>query len=128
MYSPQVLDHFEHPRNAAVLDAPSATVQVENPACGDVLKLMARFAGGRITHINFQAKGCVPAIACGSVLTELVSGKTLAEAANLTREALMQNLGGLPEASQHASHLAMDALGALLKELTGQAGRAPSGQ
>ena len=128
MYSPQVLDHFEHPRNAGVLDAPSATVRVENPACGDVLKLMARVVGGRITHINFQAKGCVPAIACGSVLTELVSGKTLAEAANLSREELIQNLGGLPEASQHASHLAMDAIAALVRELKGHAGRAPSGQ
>jgi len=128
VYSAQVLDHFEHPRNAGVLDSPDATVQLENPACGDVLKLMARFAGGRITHINFQAKGCVPAIACGSVLTELVAGKTLAEAANLTREVLMQNLGGLPEASHHASHLAMDALAALVKALRSQAGRAPSGQ
>jgi len=128
VYSPQVLDHFEHPRNAGVLETPSVAVQVENPACGDVLKLMAKFAGGQITHINFQAKGCVPAIACGSVLTELVSVKTLAEAANLSREELIQNLGGLPEASQHASHLAMDAIAALVRELKGQAGRAPSGQ
>jgi len=128
VYSPQVLGHFEHPRNAGVLDAPSATVQVENPACGDVLKLMARFAGGRIMHINFQAKGCVPAIACGSVLTELVTGRTLAEAANLSREELIHNLGGLPEASQHASHLAIDALAALVKALRAHAGRAPSGQ
>ena len=128
MYSPQVLDHFEHPRNAGVLETPSVAVQVENPACGDVLKLMAKFAGGQITHINFQAKGCVPAIACGSVLTELVSGKTLAEAADLSREVLIQNLGGLPEASQHASHLAIDALSALMKALKSQIGRAPSGQ
>jgi nitrogen fixation protein NifU and related proteins len=115
VYSTQVLDHFEHPRNAGVLDAPDSAVQLENPACGDVLKLTAKISGGRIQQIRFQAKGCVPAIACGSALTELILGKTLSEAAQLKREDLVRKLGGLPEASQHASHLAMDALAALLK-------------
>lgn len=115
MYSTQVFDHFEHPRNAGVLETANATVQLENPACGDVLKLTASIANGRIEQIRFQAKGCVPAIACGSALTELISGKTLAEAVKVNREDLVKMLGGLPEASQHASHLAMDALAALLK-------------
>ena len=128
MYSPQVLDHFEHPRNAGVLEAPDATVQLENPACGDVLKLMVRFSQQRIAEMRFQAKGCVPAIACGSVLTELVSGKTLTEAAKISREDLVRKIGGLPDASQHASHLAMDALAALMKSLNSQAGLVPSGQ
>jgi NifU-like protein involved in Fe-S cluster formation len=128
VYSPQVLDHFEHPRNAGVLDAPNATVQVENPVCGDVLKLYARFSQGRIAEVRFQAKGCVPAMACGSALTQLVSGKTLTEAAKISREDLLRKLGGLPEASQHASHLAMDALAALIQSPNSQAGRVPSGQ
>jgi nitrogen fixation protein NifU and related proteins len=128
VYSPQVLDHFEHPRNAGVLDAPGVTVQVENPACGDVLKLTATLVQGQIATIKFQAKGCVPAIACGSELTELVCGKSLAQAAQLRREELVSALGGLPEASQHASHLAMDALAALIKDLQAHAGRIPSGQ
>ena len=115
MYSPQVLDHFEHPRNAGVIDSADASAQVENPACGDILKLTAKLTDGRITEIKFQAKGCVPAIACGSALTELLTGKTLKEAGALSREELVQKLGGLPEASHHASHLAMDALAALLK-------------
>jgi nitrogen fixation NifU-like protein len=115
VYSTQVLDHFEHPHNAGALDAPDVTVQLENPACGDVLKLTAKIGNGRIEQIRFQAKGCVPAIACGSALTELLSGKTLAEAAKLKREDLVNTVGGLPEASQHASHLAMDTLSALLK-------------
>jgi NifU-like protein involved in Fe-S cluster formation len=122
------LDHFENPRNAGVLDAPDATVQLENPACGDVLKLTARVANGCIDQIRFQAKGCVPAIACGSALTELVTGKTLADAAKLSREELLRTLGGLPEASQHASHLAMEALATLIKAVNTQAGRVPSGQ
>ncbi len=115
MYSRQVLDHFEHPRNAGVVDSPDASAQVENPACGDILKLTAKLTDGRIAEVKFQAKGCVPAIACGSALTELLLGKTLQEATALSREELVQNLGSLPEASTHASHLAMDALAALLK-------------
>ncbi len=115
MYSRQVLDHFEHPRNAGVVESPDASAQVENPACGDVLKLTARLADGRITALKFLAKGCVPAIACGSALTDLVIGKTLKDAGSFSREELVQKLGGLPEASTHAGHLAMDALAALLK-------------
>lgn len=125
MYSPEVLDHFEHPRNPGVLDSPDATVQLENPACGDVLRLTAKIRQGRIIEIRFQAKGCVPAIACGSALTELASGKTLADAAEISREELLVRLGGLPAASQHAGHLAIDALAALLKS---HSGRVPSGQ
>ncbi len=116
MYSPQVLDHFEHPRNAGEVADPDVSVQLENPACGDILKLTLRVTDGRIAEIRFLAKGCVPAMACGSLLTELVQGKTLKEARKLRRKELVQAIGGLPEASTHASHLAMDALAAALKE------------
>jgi nitrogen fixation protein NifU and related proteins len=115
VYSPQVLNHFEHPRNPGVVDSPDATVQVENPACGDTVKLTARIFQGRITEIKFLAKGCVPAMACASALAEFLEGKPLGEAARLTREQLVTKLGGLPKASAHASHLAMDALAALIK-------------
>ncbi len=115
MYSRQVLDHFEHPRNAGVIESPDATAQVENPACGDILKLTAKLTDCRIAEVKFQAKGCVPAIACGSALTELLIGKTLKKAAALSREDLLRELGSLPEASTHASYLAIDALAALLK-------------
>jgi nitrogen fixation NifU-like protein len=116
VYSRQVLDHFEHPRNSGVADPSDASVQVENPACGDILKLTAKLADGRLAEVRFLAKGCVPAIACGSALTELVMGKTLKEAAAVSREDLVHELGGLPEASTHASHLAMDALATLLRQ------------
>jgi len=117
MYSPQVLDHFEHPRNAGEVANPDARVQVENPACGDILKLSLKMSDGRITEIRFRAKGCVPAMACGSAVTELVKGRTLAEARGLRREELVAAVGGLPQASAHASHLAMDALASALNQI-----------
>lgn len=120
MYSPQLLDHFQNPRNAGEVEAPDASVQIENPGCGDVLKLTMKVGGERISEIRFLAKGCVPAMACGSALTELVRGKTFAEAGNLHREELVEAVGGLPEASTHASHLAMDALAAALKQVRGR--------
>ena len=116
MYSAEVLDHFEHPRNAGVIDRADARARVENPACGDVLELTIKRVGGRIAEIGFRAKGCVAAMACGSALTELVRGKSLVEARKLTREDLLRAVGGLPPASSHASHLAMDALQAVLRQ------------
>jgi len=114
MYSPQVLDHFEHPRNAGAVADASASARIENPACGDILELTVRVLEGRIEEIRFKAKGCVAAMACGSALTELVRGKSVEDARKLSREELLAAVGGLPEASGHASHLAMDALGAVL--------------
>jgi nitrogen fixation NifU-like protein len=117
MYSPQLLDHFQNPRNPGEVSDPDATVQLENPACGDILKLSMRITNGHIVEICFLAKGCVPAMACGSALTELLKGRTVKAASRLRREELVQAVGGLPEASSHASHLAMDALEALLKQI-----------
>ena len=119
MYSPQLLDHFQNPRNAGEITDPDVSVQLENPACGDILKLTLRITDGRIAELRFRAKGCVPAMACGSLLTELVQGRTVKEASKLRREELVQAIGGLPEASTHASHLAMDALAAVLKQTKG---------
>jgi nitrogen fixation NifU-like protein len=117
MYSPQVLDHFQHPRNPGEVANPDASVQIENPACGDVLKLTLRVSDGRIEEIRFLAQGCVPAMACASLLTELVQGRTVTEARQLGREDLVRALGGLPEASAHASHLAIETLAAAIQQL-----------
>jgi len=117
MYSAQVLDHFQHPRNSGEVTNPDAATQLENPACGDLLKLTLRIADGRISEIRFLAKGCVPTIACGSALTELVQGRTVEEAGALTREELVGAVGGLPEASAHASHLAMETLATALRDI-----------
>jgi nitrogen fixation protein NifU and related proteins len=117
MYSPQVLDHFQHPRNPGEVANPDAAAQVENPACGDVLKLTLRVHAGRIEEIRFLAQGCVPAMACASLLTELLTGRTIAEGRQLSREELVRAIGGLPQASTHAGHLAMDTWAAALKSL-----------
>ena len=122
MYSAELLDHFQNPRNAGAVETPNAAAQLENPVCGDILELTLRLEGTklegrRIADIRFRAKGCVPAMACGSAITELVKGKSLGEARHISREELVRKIGGLPQASAHASHLAMDTLAALLREL-----------
>ncbi len=117
MYSPQLLDHFQNPRNAGDVHNPDASAQIENPACGDILKLSIRVADGRIAEVRFRAKGCVPAMACASLLTELLLGRPVEDARNLGREELVLKIGGLPEASIHASQLALDAWAALVKQL-----------
>ena len=117
MYSPELLDHFQNPRNAGEVEAPDATAQLENPACGDVLELSLKLEGKRIADIRFRAKGCVPAMACGSAITELVKGKNVDEARRISREELVRKIGGLPQASRHAGHLAIDTLTSILLKL-----------
>lgn len=118
MYSSQVLEHFEHPRNVGELENATATAEVNNPACGDVMHLWLRLEGERIVQVSYRAKGCVPAIACGSMLTEMVAGKTIEEARRVRRVELVMRLGGLPTASLHASHLAIDVLAKALNQFT----------
>ncbi len=114
MYSPQVLDHFEHPRNVGEVEGADAVAEVENPACGDVMRLSLKLREGHIAEARYRTRGCVTAIACGSRLTELLQGKTAAQARVLPRRELVESLGGLSPETMHASHLAMDALAAAL--------------
>ena len=118
MYSKQVLDHFEHPRFSGELADATVCVDVENPACGDRLRLALRIEGEWIVGARFKAKGCVPSMACASRLAEMVTGIDLAAARILTREELVESLGGLPEASTHAGYLAIDALREALNRVT----------
>lgn len=117
MYPPQLIDHFERPRNSGTMDSPDISVQSENPACGDVMKLMLRVSNGTIVEAKYQTRGCVASIACGSALTEAVSGKSVDAAAALKRQDLVNAVGGLANESMHASHLAMDCLKLALKQL-----------
>ncbi|MFZ0807217.1 MAG: iron-sulfur cluster assembly scaffold protein [Candidatus Sulfotelmatobacter sp.] len=114
MYSAQLLDHFQNPRNAGDLADADASAKIENPVCGDVLRISLKIGLGRITEIRFKAKGCVASMACASALTELVSGVTVGEARVLSRERLIASVGGLPQASTHAAQLALDTLAAAL--------------
>jgi nitrogen fixation NifU-like protein len=116
-YSQKVLDHFEHPRNVGDLANADAEVRLEHPVCGDIMKLAVKLADGRIGEVRFRTRGCVASIAAGSCLTEMIAGKTLAEAAALRREQLVEALDGLPSGSIHATHLAMDALAQVLEKL-----------
>jgi nitrogen fixation protein NifU and related proteins len=117
MYSSQLLDHFQNPRNAGDLSDADASVEIENPVCGDVIRLSVKFDAGRIAQIRFKAKGCVPAMACASALTEMVLAKTAEEARRFTGEDLVRAVGGLPQASSHAAQLAVDALSAALSKI-----------
>ncbi len=117
MYSPQLIDHFEHPRNVGELADADVRVQVENPACGDIMLLTLKLSDGRISDARYRTKGCVASIACGSLLTEWLLGKSLAEARALRRKEVVNGVGGLANESVHASHLVMDALRAALQKL-----------
>lgn len=117
MYSAQLLDHFEHPRNAGDLPDADATAEIENPICGDVIRISLKIQAGRIQQIRFKAKGCVPAMACASALTELAQGKSANDARTIGSKQLIEAVGGMPQASAHAAQLALDALSAALRQL-----------
>lgn len=117
MYSAALLDHSKHPRNQGELPEATAKVEVSNPVCGDTLELAVRVENGRIAAARFRTRGCPPAIACSSLLTEMLVGKSLAEVREITAEQIAAALGGLPPATRHSSQLAEDALDALLERL-----------
>jgi nitrogen fixation NifU-like protein len=117
VYSAELLDHFQNPRNAGEIEAPDRAARLENPACGDILELTLKLEGRRVADIRFRAKGCVPAMACGSAITELAKGKSVEEARQISREDLLQKVGGVPQASSHACHLAIDTLNHVLRGL-----------
>src|ERR1017187_10687251 len=108
MYSPQLLDHFERPRNSGELPDADAQVRIENPACGDILELAIKMIGGRIGEIRFRAKGCVAAMACASAMTELAKGKSQQEALGISKAEVVDAVGGVPPASGHAAQLAIE--------------------
>ena len=118
MYSAKVLDHFHRPRNIGEIPEPTAVVEVTNPACGDLMKLWVVVRNSHIEDIKFKVAGCVPAVACGSWLTETLRGKALSEVVTLRAEEIESALGGLAPASRHASVLAADALRRLLEEFS----------
>ena len=122
MFSPQLLNHFQQPRNVGEVEQASAVAEVENPVCGDVLRLTLKIEADRIVAARFRAQGCVASIACASLrashvidpivpgMTELITGKQAQEAAELRASDLVDALGGVPEGSGHAAELAIDAL------------------
>lgn len=116
-YSDILKDHLAHPRNAGELTDADYVAEETNPVCGDRLKLSLRLREGRIEAARFLAYGCPPTLACGSVLTELVEGKTVGEAASITRAQLSVAVGGLPARKSHAAALAVETLRAALEQI-----------
>lgn len=117
MFSEAVLDHFRNPRNAGELPGATTIVEVTNPVCGDILKLFARLESGRIAEARFLCRGCTTAIACASLLTEQLRGRTLVEARSITADSLSASLGNLPPATFHGAQLAADAVAAMLQKI-----------
>lgn len=119
MFSAAVLDHFEHPRNAGDLADATIVVEVSNPVCGDVLRLAVRMEAGRVAAARFRTRGCVTSIACSSLLTELLIGRSRAEIGQITADRFADELGGLDPATHHGADLARDAVEAVLSDLPG---------
>ena len=117
MFSDAVLDHFRNPHNAGDLPDATAMAEVTNPVCGDVMRLAVRLEAGRVAAARFKTQGCVAAIASSSVLTDLLEGKTPAEARAITPQQISDALGGLPPASFHAAQLCADVVAALARKL-----------
>ena len=117
MYSAQLLDHFQNPRNAGELADADAIAEAANPVCGDTLRITMKIAAGKVARIQFKAKGCVASIACASVLTELVQGTSVGEAGKFRTQDIISAVGGLPPASSHAAQLAVDALSSALNRV-----------
>ncbi len=115
LYNDCFLDHFRNPRNVGRLDPPAVAVQVENPACGDVMRLSVLFENGLVQDVRYQVRGCTASIAAGSALTECMLGKSRTELAALTRPAIEAAVGGLIPESKHAAALCTDAVKALLR-------------
>jgi nitrogen fixation NifU-like protein len=110
MYSDKVIDHFQNPRNVGEIENADGVGQAGNPKCGDIMKISIKIENNKITDIKFKTFGCASAIASSSMATELVKGKTIDEAWDLTNRAVAEALDGLPPVKMHCSVLAEEAI------------------
>ena len=118
-YSSTFNDHIANPRNAGELPDANAIGEETNPICGDRMCLSLRVDNERIEAARFLAYGCAPTLVCGSVLTEMITGKKVEDAMLLTRKDLLSKLGGLPSRKHHAAALAIETLRAALQSRGG---------
>jgi nitrogen fixation protein NifU and related proteins len=115
MYSERLLDHFQNPRNVGELPPPAVSVEVSNPACGDIMRLSAKFVGDVAAEVRYKVRGCTASIAAGSALTEWMTGKTRKELAGFQPLVVDEAIGGLPDESKHAGVLCADAVKRVLR-------------
>ncbi len=116
-YSNRFKDHLAHPRNAGELPDATVVADEKNPVCGDRIRLSLIVSDGVILSARYLAYGCPPTLVSGSVLTELITGKTISDAREITRANLLNEIGGLPSRKQHAAALAIETLNAALDRL-----------
>ncbi len=116
LYSEKVMDHFTNPRNVGKLDDADGIGEVGNARCGDIMKIYIKVEGDIITDVKFNTFGCGSAIASSSMATEMIKGKPIAQALELTNKAVAEALDGLPAHKLHCSVLAEEAIRAAIKD------------
>jgi nitrogen fixation NifU-like protein len=122
MYTDKVMDHFSNPRNVGEIQDADGVGEVGNAVCGDIMKIYLKINDNRIEDIKFKTFGCGAAIATSSMVTELVKGKTLDEAMQVTNEVVAEALDGLPPQKMHCSNLAADAMHKAIEDYRGRHG------
>ena len=115
LYSEKVMDHFMNPRNVGVIEDADGIGEVGNAKCGDIMKMYLKIDDDIITDVKFETFGCASAIASSSMATELIKGKPLSEAMELTNKAVAEALDGLPDYKMHCSVLAEEAIQAAIE-------------
>ena len=115
-YSEKVMDHFLHPRNVGEIPDADGIGNVGNPVCGDIMRLYIKVADGKIVDVKFKTFGCGAAISTSSMVTEMVKGKTIREALEISNKAVAEALGGLPAIKMHCSVLAEEALKSAIED------------
>ena len=123
MYTDLVMDHFTNPSNVGEIENADGVGQVGNPVCGDVMRISIEVENDHIADVKFKTFGCGAAIATTSMVTELVIGKSLTEAADISNKAVAEALGGLPPIKMHCSNLAADALHIAIEDYLVKSGR-----
>jgi nitrogen fixation NifU-like protein len=115
-YSAKVMEHFMNPRNVGEIEAADGVGEVGNPACGDMMRLYLKIEDNRVIDAKFRTFGCGAAIASSSMLTEMIKGKTVAEAREITNQAVADALDGLPAVKIHCSVMAEQAVKSALDD------------
>jgi len=123
MYNEKVMDHFSNPRNVGEIKDASGVGEVGNAKCGDIMRIYLQVENDIIKDVKFKTFGCGAAIATSSMVTEMVKGKTLDEALEISNQAVAEALGGLPPAKMHCSNLAADALHEAIKDYIAKKGK-----
>ncbi len=116
LYSEKVMDHFRNPRNVGVIEDANGIGEVGNAKCGDIMKMYLKIEDDIIKDVKFETFGCGSAIASSSMATELIKGKPVKDAAELTNKAVAEALDGLPDYKMHCSVLAEEAIHAALED------------